>query len=295
MDFRPVTLEDKDIFRRFLAGRRRELITYSFSSFFLWRDWDPYTWAIVGDALVVKSSFRGLDSICVPIAADDDAVLAATEQMIATETGGGFCIGEATEADIALYEKAWPSRFQAEAYPDGANYIYRREDLALLKGNKYHGKRNQLRHFERACPDCELRPINEELIPGCRRLMEIWRERQGANDPEIEMEYQGCLDGLDALSRLDCEGLALTVKGQVAAFSIGEMLNDDTYAIHIEKGDTDFPGVYQAINCLSSRTLPETVRYINRAEDMGDAGLRRAKESYHPCRMEMEYYLRLKK
>ena len=82
MQFNQVTLENKLIFNSFLQGRKQQLITYCFSSFYLWRNWDPYSWAIVEDALVVKSNYNNLDTICVPIAADDAAVLRATEAMI---------------------------------------------------------------------------------------------------------------------------------------------------------------------------------------------------------------------
>ena len=294
MAFKPVQLSDKEIFDTYLAGRERQLITYCFSSFYLWRNWDPYSWDIVDDALVVKSGYLGLDTICVPISASNKAVFAATEHMIADyrEQGKDFLISEVSQSDLDLFEQQWPGRFLAKEYEPGANYIYNQQDLALLKGGKYDAKRNQIHHFTRACPDCQLLPIDKSILPQCYGLMQLWLSRQEPDNPETKMEYNGCLDALNDLQYLDCEGWALLNNDKVIALSIGQQLNKDTYCIHIEKGDTDIPGVYQAINCFCAGKYPQFA-FINRAEDMGDPGLRRSKLSYHPCRMEKKYYLRL--
>ena len=113
MQFNEVTLNDKALFNSYLQGRKRNLITYCFSSFYLWREWDPYSWAIVEDALVVKSNYKNLDTICVPISADDQAVLRATEAMIEAyqQENKEFIISEVSADDLLFYEKYWPGRF----------------------------------------------------------------------------------------------------------------------------------------------------------------------------------------
>ena len=296
MQFNQVTLADKAMFNSFLQGRKQQLITYCFSSFYLWRNWDPYSWAIVEDALVVKSNYNNLDTICVPIAADDAAVLRATEAMIKDyqQAGKEFIISEVSADAWRFYEQHWPGRFVAEDYREGANYIYLQSDLAHLPGKKFDAKRNQINRFKRNYPDYQLLPITRELVDGCKEELNIWMSRHDSKDHELQQEYQGSVDALDHLEELDCEGAALLIGNKVRAFTIGEPLNDDTYCIHIEKGDINIPGVYQAINCFYAREYTEGYQYINRAEDMGAEGLRKAKSSYNPCRMEHKYYLRLK-
>ncbi len=296
MHFNPVTLQDKEIFNRYLQGRKRQLITYCFSSFYLWRDWDPYSWAVVDNALVVKSHYNNLDTICVPLAADDNAVLQATEIMIGAYRAENkeFIISEAADDDIALYERYWPGRFSAEDYLPGANYIYLQNDLAHLPGKKFDAKRNQINRFKRTYPNYQFLPITPELVDGCKEELNVWMGRHDSHDFELQQEYRGSLDALDHLAELGCDGAALLVGGKVRAFTIGEPLNDDTYCIHIEKGDVNIPGIYQAINCFFARDYAQGYRYINRAEDMGAEGLRKAKASYNPCRLEHKYYLRLR-
>ena len=75
------------------------------------------------------------------------------------------------------------------------------------------------------------------------------------------------------------------VDGRVTAFSIGEKLNRDTFVIHIEKADPDVRGLYAVINQLFAQNEGSAYNYINREQDLGDAGLKKAKESYHPASM----------
>lgn len=296
MEFKPITIADKDLFNHYLAGRRQELITYNFSNFFLWRNWDPYGWAVIEDALCVKSDYIGLDTVIVPISADDSRILRATEALIDwyRSEGREFIMSEVDEAMLAFYEQYWPGRFVAEEYPPGFNYVYYRDDLANLPGKKYSAKRNHFHNFIREYAHHRLLPLTADLAEGCREQLSLWYSRQDPDDLEIQQEIRGVNDALDHIDALDFNGAVLLYQDRVIAFTIGEPLNEDTVAIHIEKADTEVIGAYQAINCLYARNFCAGYRYINRAEDMDDPGQRRAKQSYHPCRMVKKYYLRLR-
>lgn len=295
MVFNEIKLSDKILFNYYLNGRRHDLIAYCFSNFYLWRNWDHYTWAEVKDALVLKSGNNGQDMILVPISPDDQAVLNATETMIEWYKSKNrvFIISEASSTDLAMYEKYWPGRFSAMAYPAGANYIYLQKDLAELKGGKYDAKRNHIHRFMRYYPNHRLLPLTDDLIAECKEQLARWNSCHNMQRFDLEQEYLGIIDALDNLSELDCQGAALLIGDKVVGFTIGEPLNSDTYCIHIEKGNTDIVGIYQAINCFYAREYACGYTYINRAEDMGEKGLCRAKSSYCPCRMEKIYYLRL--
>ena len=73
------------------------------------------------------------------------------------------------------------------------------------------------------------------------------------------------------------------------AFSIGEKLNPDMAVIHIEKANTEYDGSFAIINQAFASNAWSDVTYINREEDMGIAGLRKAKESYNPVKMVRKY------
>lgn len=289
MEYLPIDLQAKKIFDRCLSGFRKTLATYCFSSFYLWRNWERYRWTIVADALIIS----GADGYCLPIAAHSDDLCRAVETLIARSRRQNtpLLFTDVTENNVLLLQKAFPDAFAIQECRDGANYIYEKKDMLTLSGKKYHSKRNYLHRFFRAYPD--YMPGNaDDYLPACRNLLEKWFSGRQQSHSAYG-EYISCLDCLEHLKELDCTGTVLLAEGRAVAFSIGEMLDHDTWLVHFEKADTDIPGAYQAINWLSATKLPEGCLYINRAEDMGIEGLRQAKISYHPCRMEKEFRLRL--
>ncbi len=296
MEFKDISLQDKELFNHYLQGRRYRLLTYNFTNFYLWRKWDPYRWNIVEGALCIKSDYLHYDDVLCPIAAEDASVLAATEALIAwyKQRGVAFSMIEVDADMLALFEQHWPGRFAAEELPFGNNYIYRQSDLATLSGKHYNAKRNYVHRFTRQYPDYHFVRMDSSIIAGCQELLDKWLSHHDSTRDDILQEYSGVCDGLQNFSQLDWTGAALLVGEKVVAFELGERLNDDTMGIHIEKADIEYVGAYQAINNFFVRDYAQEFTYINRAEDMGDEGLRKAKLSYHPCHMEKKYRLRLK-
>lgn len=296
MKFKPITLAEKELFRQYLAGRRHDLITYNFTNFYLWRDWDPYGWAEVEGALVIKSDYQDWDAVLPPFAHMDEPILKATQALIEwyKERQASFLMTEVSETMRVFYERHWPGRFIAAEFPAGFNYIYRAEDLAHLTGQHYAAKRNHVHHFMRENPDYRLWPLTEEWLQGCRQLEMEWLKTHDEASEAILHEHSGVMDGLDHLDELDCVGACLVARERVMAFTIGEPLNEDTFAIHIEKGDIGVRGSFQAINQFFTRDYCAGYRFINRAEDMGHPGQRKAKQSYHPHHLEKKYHLRLR-
>ena len=296
MKFNEVKLKDKALFESYLAGKNYDLITYSFANFFIWRNWDPYTWTETDNALVIKSNYLDLDTICVPISADPQAIFNATETMIQLykEQNRKFIISEVSSADLASFKKRWPNRFIARPYRPGFNYIYEHNDLAKLSGKKYDGKRNHINHFIRTNPDYSFLPLTTDLAKSSSDQLTKWLGAEKNSNLANNQEYQGTLDALKFFKDLGCIGTVLLIDNEVAGFTIGEPLNDDTFCIHIEKANTQISGCYQMINHQFAKEFIDGYKFINRAEDMGMTGLKKAKLSYHPCRLEKKYYLRLR-
>ena len=295
MLFKRITLADKESFRPYLAGRRHDLITYNFTNFFLWRNWDPYGWAEVEGALVVKSDYREWDAVLPPFASTDEPVLKATEALIEwyKERQLPFLMTEVSGAVRDFYESRWPGRFVAREFPPGFNYVYRQEDLAQLPGQNYAAKRNHVHRFMRENPDHRFLPLTAEWLDGCKQLELEWLKTHDEKSEAILHEHSGVMDGLNDLDGLDCVGACLLARDRVVAFCMGEPLNRDTFAIHIEKGDIGVHGSFQAINQFFARDYCAGYSFINRAEDMGHPGQRKAKLSYHPHHLEKKYHLRL--
>ena len=296
MRFRQITLADKELFCTYLSGRRHDLITYNFTNFYLWRNWDPYGWAEVEGALAIKSDFSGWDAVLPPFSPADGPILKATQALIDwyKERNVPFLMTEVSATVYAFYEFHWPGRFTATEFAPGFNYVYNQQDLAQLAGQKYAAKRNHVHRFMRENPDFLFLPLTTEMLEGCRELEMSWLKTHDENSEAIRQEHSGVMDALDHWQELGCAGAVLVAGGRVVAFSIGDPLNEDTFAIHIEKADSSVHGSFQAINQFFARDYCAGYRYINRAEDMGHPGQRKAKQSYHPHHLEKKYFLRLR-
>lgn len=295
MEFQKITLEQRDLFNHYLQGRRHELAAYTFNALYIWRDWDPYGWIILNDALCIKSDFRGFDAVFPPITPDDNARLRATETLINwyEQRNVPFLINEASSATVEFYNRYLPGAFVAEEFKGGTNYIYRQKDLAYLRGKKYSAKRNHINRFIRENSDFQLLPLNSELAQKCRKRLEEWADSYDMSDYDLQMEKTGVISALEHIDQLTgCRSACLMVGDSIEAFTIGEPLNDDTFLIHIEKGNKQLTGSFQVINQLFARDYCQDFLYINRAEDMNSAGQIKAKLSYHPCRLETKFLLR---
>ena len=102
------------------------------------------------------------------------------------------------------------------------------------------------------------------------------------------MERSALKKALDHYEELDMEGLLLLDGDTVLAFTMASFLSEDTVDVHFEKANTDAEGAYTAINCLFARYLRSKyphIRFLNREDDMGLEGLRKAKLSYLPHHM----------
>ena len=296
MQFKPILISDKATFDRYLSSRIYRNMTYNFTSLFIWQDWEPYTWAESSGAIIIKNHYYYLDSVLAPISSEDNCILKATEDIISwyKEQKKLFVMTGVTPLHLEIFEKAWPDRFDVRELPDEANYIYRSSDLADLKGSNYRTKRNHIHRFKREYPDYQFLPLSTSLIPQCKENLNLWVKDHDPKDLNIQGEYLGIDLAFDNFGDLDYLGACLLVGGKVIAFTLGEVLDHETMCIHVEKADTAYHGSFATINQLFADQFCRKYPYINRAEDMGLKGLRIAKESYHPCRMEKVYQLRLR-
>jgi len=174
---------------------------------------------------------------------------------------------------------------------DNWDYLYNKEDLISLPGNKYRNKRRWLAKFlEEYNYDFQI--LDEDLIEKARQLQLEWCILNECQSNEDLTEEQKAIDTIfDHYSDLNIIGGILCVEEKCAGYTLGEMLNDDTIVIHIEKAHRDFQGSYQAINNLFLKNCCEEADYVNREQDLGIPGLRKAKETYNPIHMVKKYII----
>lgn len=278
LDFKQITLSDVGALRPYLRAQYRSC-DYSVLGVFMWTDRFGYEYKTEDGVLFMRERSRhggeydyllptGEGSLC-------DRVRALREAV-----GAGLTMSLVPED--ALGELRQEFSFTAVEEPDIADYMYKAEDLAYLAGKKYSKKRNLIHQFEKLYPDYTLEPITNE---NAHRIAECcahdWSDA-GLSELAI-YENDHTREVLEDFAAYGCTGYALHVGGEIAAFCIGEVMGD-TLIVHIEKGKRKYKGAFQMINCLFAKTELERcgIQYINREDDVGDEGLRRAKQSYFP-------------
>lgn len=181
-------------------------------------------------------------------------------------------------------EAAHPGRFRFTPVRNLFDYVYRREDLATLAGKKLQPKRNHANRFARLYPDYVFAPMTTADAPDCLALAERWAARHsaGGDGASAGGERDAIRYVLSHWDRLGALGGTLRVDGRLVAFTYGGAVNGTTFDVCVEKADTDYDGAYAVINRDFARSLPEQFAFVNREEDLGIEGLRRAKLSYHP-------------
>ena len=218
------------------------------------------------------------------------------ERMIAdaAEKENPFQLWGATEEQTAELERMFPGRFRFETDRNGADYIYRSEDLIHLSGRKFHGKRNHIAQFERKY-DWSYEDISHENREDCRSVAKQWcAAHDGCKDKNGFASEPCAIDrALNNFDELHLAGGLIRVEGKPVAFTIGEEINSKIYLLHFEKALDDYDGLYAVINHEYAARHLEGYDLINREEDMGIEGLRKAKLSYHPAILLNKYRVTL--
>jgi uncharacterized protein len=294
-DFKPIDLQDRDIFRKILKKYQPCVSEWTFTNLFIWRSLYRFQWSLYKDWLMV-------------ICQDNNGVFYAMEPMgPSSSSEAAFILLEwlLEEKDVArprieradkllASELGGLKGFKIEPAREHFDYVYKREDLVALAGNKYRSKRNHLNQLSRTYR-FEYETLDQHHIDECLKLQEKWCQlRRCEEDLNLSSEWEAVREVLHHYSALELKGGVVTVENKVMAFTIGELLNDETAVVHIEKADPDIPGLYQIVNQQFCEKAWDNVPYINREQDLGLPGLREAKLSYYPHHFVEKFRVTLK-
>ena len=255
---------------------------FNFVSAYLWSREYQIKVAVYDDTLI-KAYYRDDGSVwgyCVPWGKN---VRGATEAVFADakERGQHACFGYMSQRERDLLESLYPGRFLFERSTTTQDYIYRSEDLANLAGKKYHAKRNHISRFFRTYTDTEVRDITPQNKGEALRVVELWCEENAIRHID-HAEYAVIEEALDNLEAFRMRGILLYADGNPIAMALGSEISPICFDINFEKALTAYDGSYAVINNEFAKRLT-AYRYINREEDLGLEGLRKAKLSYHPA------------
>ncbi len=285
--FEPLDPEKKAEYDRYLQNDGERGCEYSFVNLYLWGRQKA---AFLHDHLTFFSQFNRKSVYLFPVGYGEKRPVLEAVMEDAKKRGIPCRFTGLTQDDCALLERLYPGRFRFHFDRDAFDYVYDIQDLAELKGKKFQRKRNHLNRFRDNHPDHVLEPITDENIDQVRQLVQSWYELRMAEDPhaDFHMERSAIKKALDHWQILGMEGLLLRVDDQPVAMTMGSRLNDNTFDVHFEKALDIADGAYAAINNGFARYLKEKypdVLFLNREDDMGLEGLRKAKLSYNPHHM----------
>jgi len=182
---------------------------------------------------------------------------------------------------------------RADLDRDQSDYLYLTEDLIKLQGRKYHRKRNHIKQFKDKY-SYQYLSLAPKWISECLRLETEWCDlRHCEAVPGLTNESIAIKESLTHFDQLNIKGGAILIDGKLEAFTLGEPLNSETVVIHVEKANPAFEGLYPLINQAFLENEWSEFLYVNREQDLGEEGLRKAKESYFPHHMIHKYMITL--
>ncbi|MBO5130150.1 MAG: DUF2156 domain-containing protein [Oscillospiraceae bacterium] len=295
IDFYRLDLNQKARYDECLMTAELRGCEYSFTNLFLWGRQKA---AFVDGRLVIFSQFNRRSVYPFPVGPGD--VRPALDAVIhdAKLRGIPCYITSMTEADKDTLASLYPGRFQFFTDRDTFDYLYDINSLADLKGRKYQKKRNHIHRFEEAHPDWQVLPLDASTRVAAFTMAGQWYRSRKEADPhaDFHLEELALQRAFAFQAELGLEGLVLTVDRKVVAFTMGSRLNANTFDVHFEKALDIADGAYPTINREFARYLrskyPE-LRWLNREDDMGLEGLRKAKLSYAPDLLLEKHWARL--
>ncbi len=257
----------------------------AFANLFGWAVKYETCYAIADDTLFIRftSPTRSHPAYLIPIMRGGGCVDASLDRLKAEAELGNYplVIMGITPQCREHLEAVSPGAFTFLEDEGNADYIYLRERLVSLSGKSLQSKRNHINKFEKLYPDYSYEPITKGDCAECLAVEQEWLRQHGTEEGE-DKEQEVIQRLFDHFDELGLSGGILRVAGQVVAFTLGSPINETTFGVHIEKANRDYDGSYTMINKLFASTIPEQYVYVNREEDLGLEGLRKAKLSYKP-------------
>ena len=283
ISFNPVTAADADLLRFYTMKSSCMNCDFNVANLCSWQFLYHTEYAVVEGFLVLRFVDDGHVTYMKPIGQGDLNHVLELLMDDARSLGDAFRMACVCPCAQQLMDESMPGTFVYSTNRDRADYLYSREKLVTLSGKKLQPKRNHISRFKRMYPNYEYRPLTSELVPDCIRLGEEWCRSNDCREQRAMMAEQRMIAyALRRIDELHILGGTLFVEGRLIAFTFGAHINADTFDVCVEKADTSYEGVYAMINNEFVSRLPDNITYINREEDLGLEGLRRAKLSYQP-------------
>ena len=282
-DYKPIQLEDKDIFDKHYEKYPPVHSDYIFTTLISWKEYANFSYTTLDNALLIMGKINNKIYLRPPYGKYnkdlfDQVIKLAKEQE--NEHSLSLIDSKTNEWMKSNYKgvELIPRR-------DYFDYVYLSSDLAELSGSGYGKIRNRLNKFQRNFRHT-VEKIDEKNMPEIREFLKrwcLWKDCE--SDPLLESEKKAILYSMEHFFDLKLSGIAIRIHDNIEAIAVYEKMNSDTAVVHYEKGSPEYDGIYKAINQETAKTIQKDFKFINRESDMGIPGLRKAKMSYKPHHM----------
>ena len=282
LEFKKPELSDKEWVNSCLVHANSMNCEYTFGNLFCWADSYSVGIAHYNDFFICRWGEAPRVAYSVPLGEGDftDAINAII--LDAKSLGAKPTIYGITEGYLLMLQEAFLGQFTYSNDEGFNDYIYSVPKMQSLSGKKYHGKRNHITNFKKNNPDWQFEAITRDNIEECIDMHQKWLEENGT-DEDFEEEFSAVKTAFKYFGELDLKGGLIRAGGRVVAYCVGEaQMNGKCFVTHFEKAFASVNGSYPIINQEFSINCLDSFEYVNREEDLGLEGLRKAKQSYYP-------------
>ena len=281
LEFKAICAKDYQRYNRYRAFDTTNASEGAFATMFIWNKYYNIELAENGSFLFIKFNIKGKKpSFFFPIGKGNLQNAVQELRNYCESIGEKLCFRLVSEENAERLKDLKVFNFSYVPVRDTFDYVYLTEKMISLSGKKLHSKRNHLNYFLENY-DYEYIKVKEPaLLNECAQKAYEWVKAKTKNTNSFEL---GAMEQyFKHYFDFNQKGSVIKVQGEIVAMSFGEKLNDNTALIQIELADENYRGAYQAINKLFCENEWRQFKYVNREEDMGLEGLRRAKKSYQP-------------
>jgi len=273
-----VEISDKSILEKILSSNKGLCCEYSFANLFIWGDIYDTRWELKDGTLYIF--YAEENSLLMPIPSIPPKKLAEIPDLFSIPRKNLY-INHTSDEYINTNKEIF-TFFEIVDDDDFVDYVHLIDRLVELKGTKLAKKKNLISQFVRNYPEYQCVPITKNLKTTILEFSEKWLSQQHATHLGLEHEKLALHNAIKHFEELSLEGLAIFAENEICAFSIFSRQNDETYIEHFEKASPEIKGSAQIINMETAKYLRNKAKFLNREQDIGIPGLKKAKLSYDP-------------
>ncbi len=293
IDFHPITADDSEWASPILKSGRYMCCAFSFVTQFMWSLSYKTDIALYKGSVALRSESSDALWYLWPVGEGDPKEIIEDFCRDASANGKEMVLYSMALEDKDKLEEWFPGKFEISTSRNDSDYIYEQADLATLAGRRFQKKRNHVSRFIRENPDWEFHFLTAETLPQVRAFNDAWSQLDGNREDAGVQEEHRAIDLLfDNFDKLDIQGGYITAGGRIVAFSMGSAVSESVFDTNVEKGLYEVTGSYNIINREMAARVCSSYQLINREDDVGEEGLRKAKLSYNPAIIEPKYQAR---